>query len=171
MPSLMEFLPLLRGWRFSHDIKYNQTLSPGKTFRIPLEERWDKPGWIRCVIGCVNNPHTIIEHNVYEKPVSLTPFLLYRLGTVRPPPTGGAWLDRYDAINNIYTVCFAPMPPQEFKAGTQIIIKHPGNDPLTSAPIGNINIIVAWWNAVLIYDEDEFRKSLKQVFGTEALRG
>jgi len=164
MPSLMEFLPFLRGWEFNHGLKENVPLLVGKTVRVPMEEKF--PGWIRCILGSVNNPYVIIEHTVFVKPLTLTPFSLNYLGVTRPPPHGGAWIDKYDTTNNIYTVSYAPLPPQEYKPGTKIIIKHPEKDP-TGAAIGDLNIYAIWWNLIQIIDEAEFRKSLKEVFGTD----
>lgn len=173
MSGILEYLPLLRGYKPSFDTKANMTLTPAgstSTLRIPPEEKWQKPGWIKCVLATVNNPYTIAEHNVFEKPTVTTPYALYLLGNWRPPPHGGTWLDRYDMVNNLYTVCFAPIPPQDFKSGTQIILKHPVNDPFGN-PIGNIAVHLTWWNVVLIDDIEEFRKSVQELFGRPKILG
>ena len=166
MSGLIPLLPLLKGWKNDNKLETYPTIpaqNPGQSYRIgPFE--YD--GWIRCILGSVDNPFATFDHNVFEKPLVTTPYQLYVLSILSAPPTGAPWIYKFDTINNIYTIAWTPMPPQEFKKGTEIDVRAATQDLITGLPITTpTRILSSWVNVTLITNPDVFKDSLKEVGG------
>jgi len=162
MVSLMELLPLLKGWEHRFDFRQNEVIDPGKELRIT----WEKPGWVRYIAGTCNNPYTVIEHNVYaNKPMSLSYYQLFAMGKISPSPAGTIWLQKYDVANNFYMTSYEPVPPQEFtpKPRTYVTQIAPDTDPITGDPITTPTTMSVIYDIVLITNERDFRESLQEV--------
>lgn len=168
MPSLMEILPLLKGWEDEFDYVLNKVVQPGKKFIVPLKGRWKVPGWFRNALLVSNNPYVILESNIWQKPFSVTPYFLNLWG-VAMGPSGLTWVTKYDAVNNIYTILFEPQPTEKFQPGTWFIMIAPDKNPLTGVPITTPTVMTVFWHVVKIMDEKKFRRSLKEVLGTEKI--
>lgn len=160
--SLPELLPLIdtSSWKHVFDEIQGRVIQPGHDLRIT----WEKKAWIRHVVGVVNNPYTIIEHNIYGgKQISISYYQLLTAGIITPMPAGAYWLQKYDVVNNIYVACYSPVPPQEVNPNpnTYIAFIAPTVDPLTGAPIVTPTVMSLLYDSVIVLDEEKFRESLR----------
>jgi len=175
--ALTNLLPVLKGLKNDFDFVTNRVLGPGETLRIPSPRGWQNRGWLRYIFAQVDNPYTIIEHNVYmKKAVSFSFWQTWAIGMWQATASGFFTLKVYDTLRNIYVAESARVPPDEFGPGTIISIIAPDKNPITGEPITtNTTVNLAIWHATLIVDEEAFKRSLRDVVGKgveiEGLRG
>jgi hypothetical protein len=167
----MELLPLIStsSWKHQFDYMQNRVIQPGFDLRV----EWRNKGWIRYVVGITNNPYTTIEHNVFGgKQISVSVYQLYALGITTPAPAGTNWVQTWDPINNIYVVCYTPVPPQEIVPNpvTYISAYAPTVDPLTELPILTPTTMSILYDSVIITDEEKFKEDLKAILGNAKLK-
>lgn len=121
---------------------------------------------MRYVVGIVNNPYSIIEHNVYGgKPVAYSYYTLFVMGFTTPMPAGANWIQTYDVVNNIYVASYSPVPPQEFVPDpvTYVSCFAPTVNPLTGAPIVTPTVMSLIYDSVVVLDEEKFKESLRRL--------
>jgi hypothetical protein len=170
----MELLPLIVdergepvGWRVLSDYVTDIVIPPGRSYHIgPFKY----PGWIRGLVGISNSPYVQVVHNVFEKEMVFTAYTLLGLGEISPTPIGSVWLQTWDAVNNVYKVLYAPIPPQEFKKGTDIWMTAPTVDPVTGLPITTPAAGTLGWHVILLLDREKFLSKLHEVLREVAAR-
>lgn len=168
MPGIFELLPLLVdeytqpvGWKATTEWRLNISLSPGHSNGI----KFDNPGYIVSVAGVFDSPFVSLQHNVWGKPVSFTPYDLMLIAQISPTgPAGLTWLQQYDLVHSLFHVKYEPKPEQYFLPKTNIWLTAPNRDQITGLPITTDTLIrgVSWY-IIEITNIKQFNDKLKEV--------
>jgi hypothetical protein len=172
MASLMELLPLIvdgkgnpYGWAADFRYEFYRALEPGRELHLGP---WRKPGWMRSAILLSNNPHVRVSQTVFhgQRPVSWSFYEAWLYGMTSPGPIGLAWVPKYDAANNIYSMLYQPVPPQEFMAGADIWFSLPETDP-TGAPITAPATISYSVHVIVLDSREKLIEKLREILSAK----
>ena len=154
MSIILDFLPMLEGWRETFEQKENIEISfESEILKI------DNPGWIVAGALAINNPDTIVElrYTGRAKP-RVTPRMLWTFNMTQPTNYLPYTTKPVPNDENIYTVVYEP--------STLIPFKPPLTVKLIP-PIGtSVRIIAFTYLLYEIIDQELFLKSLQKVLGT-----
>jgi hypothetical protein len=146
------------------DFRYeiSKTLQPGAELHLGP---WKKAGWIRNAFILSNNPHVRINQTVFsaQRPLSYSFYDVHFTGICEPGPAGVVWVPLYDTVNNIYSMVYQPMPPQEFLPGADIWFSLPTIDSMGN-PITTPATISYSICAILLDSKDKFLEKLREIF-------
>lgn len=163
MVSLINILPLLKGWKKDYDWQPTVVIQPGNQHRIPSPSAWGTKGWLRWLYVRSNNPYVTIEHNMFaEKEHVFDYYTAFLDGIWMAPPDGQLYLTAYVTATNRYVAMANPQPPLEFEKGAIVTITAPTTNPVTGAAITTPATLVCGWFAILITDEATFKISLRE---------
>jgi hypothetical protein len=168
MPSLMELLPLIVdeegkpcGWTSGFIYIPPTRINPGGSLHIGP---FSKPGWLRNAFLISDNPHLRVNQTVFhgQRPVSWSFYEAWLYGAVTPGPAGLAWVPKYDTANNIYSMLYQPIPPQEYMEGADIWLTLPERDP-NGNPITSPATITLSLHTIILDSRERFTEKLKTI--------
>lgn len=160
---MLEYLlPLLRGWAYQPiDVDRPILIKAGTTRHLYKVEY---KGWVISMLVTLNNPDAriVLEgRDALGTPIRVDLNLkeIYESGlTFWTPNT--MYTPRYDPDNNIYIGVYTPIPWLSFLEASASIVSPPDKDTI---------ILNAYANIIVIKNEEEFRKSLMEIFGLKTL--
>jgi hypothetical protein len=168
MASLMELLPFITdklgkpyGWSTDFRYEVQKTLQPGAELHLGP---WKKAGWIRNAFILSNNPHVRINQTVFaaQRPLSYSFYEVHSVGICEPGPAGVVWVPLYDTVNNVYSMVYQPMPPQEFLPEADIWFSLPTIDPMGNLITTPATISYSIY-AILLDSKEKFLEKLREM--------
>jgi len=156
--DLLRMLPLLSGWRWdAKDMDSPTIILPGGQLEVCrlIDKGWV---WGASVSFSSEKPEFDITYDEYLR-TSSTAEAAYGLGLTAPNATG-FFCSKYDAgPPPIYAMSLMPVNPMPFNKKLVGVIKNPTALPIVMYQYAHL--------LVVIYNEDEFRKSIKKVLGVD----
>ena len=163
---LVEFLPLLRGWRdFSIDIDKPVTIAPGNKYVLAESIH---PGWLLSlqvsITGSPDAEFIIERYDMKEglKRATIKPSSLLTLG-LDLPNSSGLYLSEWDETRQFCCIAFTPSRPLPFWAEERRPIRIVLKAPKDTAIVLNGYTQVAFE----IVDRKEFVESLREILAPE----
>ena len=163
--DILLLLPLLRGWEY--DIKTDvkpfvipkETSKTIKEYKVPIEACYG--GWCLAASAAVNNKNAkiIIKYDIHQ--FELNPIATFALGLTKPNPWG-FFMSVYDTTANLFAGHYMPVRPLWFTKYFAYEIVAPKDADLT--------VSTHAYTFIKISNMNEFRQSLKEVFGLELLK-
>ena len=157
---ILHLLPLLRGWGWRvKDIDSPIVVQAGQDYVI--DEISEVNGWIWIASGEVDYPYcqllvTYHDARGRKNTVDMRPYGPYHAGMMFPSAFG-LTAGVYDQDEERYVVNLMPVNPIPYKGYLRVSLKAP--------PTSNVTLLAYHHAVIEIVDEEEFKKSLREVLG------
>jgi len=159
--SLLDYLPLLDGWKHRNITQPPLNLSQGQRLNLfakDFEEGWVTSGHFYCTDPDLTFILTVVEKD-FTKTLSVQPSLLNAMGLVNPN-NSFPWTSVYNTVNNIYYVMYAPVRPWSFTGKVVCDVTLPSTAASAQAAL-TFTIY-----RVVIEDKAALIKSLRNLYST-----
>jgi len=161
--DLIESLrPFLRGIDELAWFVVNKSLNPGES----IEFRPGKAGWLVDIAVVVDTPYLSVKHNYWGQDIEYSIYSVYVYGNLSTNVAYN-YVTKYDTVNNIYSMAYAPRPFKYYTKSAYIKITAPLINPITLVPITTpATITYLLVHYLEITDLDELKKSMQEVLGS-----